>query len=149
MRRKFASPPFLPRVIRRSAVPRNSFARWTVVAMRPWMKRLETMFRSIASRCAVVRPSFRPLSRCLMLPFRQRRLLLGRRALHGHAEREPQLLQLLLHLAQRGLAEVAHLEKVRLGAADQLADRLDVLAGQAVRRADGEVELGDGHGELL
>src|SRR6185295_6368969 len=113
------------------------------------MKRLCTMFRSSAWRWAVVRPSFLPASLWRMVVLHQRRSFLPEDRLEVHAEIEAHVGEFLLHLAQRGLAEVAHLEQLRLGARDELADGLDPLAGQAVRRANRQVELADGHRELL
>src|SRR6185503_14764859 len=113
------------------------------------MKRLWTMFRSSACRCAVVRPSFLPASLCRMASLHQRRSFLPEDRLEVHAEVEAHVGQFLLHLAQGRLSEVADLEELRLGARDELADRLDPLARQAIRRANREVELADRHGELL
>src|SRR5882672_1093703 len=113
------------------------------------MKRLCTMFRSSAWRWAVVRPSFLPLSLWRMASLHQRRSLLPENRLEIHPEVQAHVAELLLHFAQRGLSEVAHLEEFALGPGDQLADGLDALARQAVRRADRQVELADRHRQLL
>src|SRR5947207_9627323 len=84
-----------------------------------------------------------------MASLHQRWSFLPEDRLEVHAEIEAHVGELLLHLAERGLSEVADLEELRLGARDQLADRLDPLARQAVRRANRKVELADRHRELL
>src|SRR5581483_3402754 len=113
------------------------------------MKRLCTMFRSSASRWAVVRPSFLPLSLWRMASLHQWRRFLPEDGLEIHPEVQAHVGELLLDLAQRRLAEVAHLEQLALGPRDQLADGLDPLARQAVRRAHREVQLADRHRQLL
>src|ERR1044072_5248853 len=51
--------------------------------------------------------------------------------------------ELHLDLVDRLLPEIPYIEQVGLGAADELTDRVDALAPQAVVRADGEVQLLD------
>src|ERR1044072_2226857 len=51
--------------------------------------------------------------------------------------------ELHLDLVDGLLSEIPYIEQVGLGAADQLPDRVDALALEAVVRADGEVQLLD------
>src|SRR5687767_15080866 len=101
------------------------------------MNRLCTRLRCSAWRCGVVRPSLRPLSLWRMASLHQRRSLFSEDGLEIHPEVQAHVRELLLHLAERRLSEVAHLEELGLGARDQLADRLDLLARQAVGGAHG------------
>src|SRR5438552_8867619 len=98
------------------------------------MKRLCTRLRSSACRCAVVRPSFLPLSRWRIGLTRERGLL-DENGFRIHAELQVHVRELLLHFAQRRHAEIAHYEELRLGTRHELADRLDLLAREAVGRA--------------
>src|SRR6516165_4963616 len=61
----------------------------------------------------------------------------------GAAEAEPVLLEGLLDLFDRLLAEVRDRGELRIGLRDQVADRLDADALEAVVRADAELELLD------
>src|SRR5438132_3762412 len=63
-------------------------------------------------------------------------------------EAQPELGQLLLHLFDGLLPEVADVQQVLLGPLDELADRGHPLALQAVVRAHGEVEVLDGRQEV-
>src|SRR6185436_7931450 len=60
-----------------------------------------------------------------MASLHQRRSFLPEDRLEVHAEVEAHVGQLLLHLAQGRLSEVADLEELRLGARDELADRTE------------------------
>src|SRR5215210_3189338 len=62
---------------------------------------------------------------------------------HFHAERKTQLVQDLLDLLQRLLAEVLRLQHVLLGPPDEVAQGVDVGVLERVGRADREVELVD------
>ena len=63
------------------------------------------------------------------------------------AEAQAQLDELRLDLGKRLLAEVAVLEHVGLGLRRELANGRDVRVVEAVRRADAELDLVDGHVE--
>lgn len=66
-----------------------------------------------------------------------------------HAEAKAELDELVLDLVERLLAEVAVLEHLRLALEGELADAGDVGVVEAVRGADGELDLVDAHGEQL
>src|SRR5919197_622601 len=88
---------------------------------------------------ALKRPGQLPLR--LGLPRRGRRLALGRPVLQLHSQGEPHLREDLLDLLQRLAAEVLRLQHLGLGLLDEIADGLDVGVLEAVRGADGELEL--------
>src|SRR6185503_1892913 len=98
------------------------------------------MLRSIASRWLEVRLSLRrpwPWRMFLGAVFQA-----GRRpVLELHAEREPARREDFLDLVERLAAEVGRLEKLGLGALDEIADVIDVLGLEAVGRAHGELEV--------
>src|SRR5690606_20341604 len=59
------------------------------------------------------------------------------------AELEPVLAQLLVHLGERGGAEVLDAHELRLGAGGQVAQRLHAEQLERLADADGEVDVGD------
>src|SRR6188508_662225 len=66
----------------------------------------------------------------------------GRRpVLELHSERKSARREHFLDLVQRLAAEVRRLQQLGLGALDQIADVIDVLGLQAIRRAYGELEI--------
>src|SRR5581483_6943741 len=91
--------------------------------------------------CAESRPSFLPV-----LPWRMALVeasAAGAAAVVA-AERQPVLAEGLLDLLDRLLAEVRDRGELVLGLLDEVADRLDADALQAVVRPDAELELLDG-----
>ena len=76
--------------------------------------------------------------------YRAARVEPGRRVL----ERQTHVDELLLDFLDRLSAEVPDVEQVLLAAADQLADRVNALALEAVVRTDGEVEVLDRQGQV-
>src|SRR5881275_2613839 len=61
----------------------------------------------------------------------------------AHAEGQPEAGQHVLDLVERFTAEVLRREHLPLGALHEIAERADVRVLEAVRGADGEVELLD------
>src|ERR1039458_5233047 len=64
------------------------------------------------------------------------------------AQRQPALVEALVDVLQRGLAEVGDRQQVRGRAVDELGDRVDAATLEAVARALGEPELFDAVVEL-
>src|SRR5512133_789430 len=127
--RRAATSPRLAKVISRSAWGRRRLALASVVRMRPSENRARARLAMSSFSWAGPPPRRGPLVGVgiwLFLP-------------QGKAE----LLELLAHLVDRLGAEVADVEQVGLGLGDQLADRGDALALQAVVGADRQVELLD------
>src|SRR5437016_1062911 len=60
-----------------------------------------------------------------------------------HAERESARSQHFLDLVERFAPQVRRLEKLGLGALDQVADVVDVLRLETIRRAYGELQIID------
>src|SRR5215212_9011148 len=68
----------------------------------------------------------------------------GRRpVLELHPQRQPAGREHFLDLVQRLAAEVRRLQKLGLGALDEIADVVDVLRLETVRRAYGELQIDD------
>src|SRR5262249_10114671 len=65
-----------------------------------------------------------------------------------HAEPQAQLRQLLLHLVQRRLTKISHLEQLVLAAPNQIAHGVNVLGFEAIGRADRQLQVGQAHVEL-
>src|SRR3954469_20744358 len=146
--RRFASEGRLPSVIIGSARRRSSFALGSVVRISSWRSSDTVMLRSIARRCAEVRLSLRrpwPWRISSFLPsFLGAMLEAGRRpVLELHAKCEPARSEHFLDLVERLAAEVGRLEKLGLGALDEIADVVDVLGLEAVGRAHGELQVVD------
>src|SRR6185436_19910936 len=155
--------PTLPRrvalVMSFSATRRSSLALASGVSMRSCVIRLAARFRSIALRLDVSRSNFLPEFLCRMVilclaALRLRLLRLPaleelRPVVDLHPERETHVGEDLLDLLEGLATEVLGLEHVLLAALHQLADERDVRVLQAVRRADGELELLDGAEEVL
>src|SRR5271157_5989396 len=72
-------------------------------------------------------------------------LPLGR---HVHAQVQPDLVELEANFLERGLTEVPDVQELVFRAADQVPDRGDAFALQAVGGADGKLELRQAHVEL-
>src|SRR5262247_3069075 len=125
-------------VMRRSAYGRSSFAFTSVVRMRSLSNNDVARLRRSATRCGVIRPSFRLATRCLML------LVLGLLPVVDlHPERQTHARQDLLDLVQGLAAEVLGLEHLGLGLLHQLADGPDVCVLQAVVGAHRQLQLVD------
>src|SRR5437899_1992000 len=140
-RRRLASDGCLPSVIIGSATRRSSFALGSVVRISSCRSSDTVMFRSIARRCAEVRLSLRR-----PWPWRISGPVLeagGRPVLELHAERQAARGEHFLDLVERLAAEVRRLQELGLGALDEIADVVDVLGLEAVRRAHGELEVVD------
>src|SRR3954447_2536662 len=130
------TPPRRPSVIISSATGRTSFAFATVVLIRPCSIRAAVRLAYSAFRWAESRPSF--------LPARWWRTGLGAPAAavlaaQGQAVR----CERLLDLFDRLLAEVRYRSQLVLGLDDEVADRLDPDALEAVVGTDAELELLD------
>src|SRR5271157_2573568 len=67
---------------------------------------------------------------------------------HVHAQVQPDLVELGANFLERGLAEVPDVQELVFRAADQVPDRRDSLALQAVGGADGELKFRQAHVEL-
>src|SRR5664279_53840 len=129
--------PRRPSVIIFSAYGLTAFAFAWVVLIRPCSISEHARFAYNAFRWAESRPSFLPVFACLI------ELLLQAPAAVVAAEVEPVLLERLLDLFDRLLAEVRDRGELVLGLHDEVADRLDADALEAVVRADAELELLD------
>src|SRR3954454_21754481 len=105
--------------------------------MRPCSISEHARFAYSALRCAESRPSFLPVRAWRMA------LLEPSAAAVVAAEVETVLLQRLLDLFDRLLAEVRNRGQLVLGLHHEVADRLDADALEAVVRADAELELLD------
>src|SRR5688572_1029227 len=138
--RRFASEGLLPRVIIGSTTRRSSFALGSVVRISSWRSSDTVMLRSIASRWLEVRLSFlRPCPWRTQFPLGAVLQPRRRPVLELHAERKAARGEHFLDLVKRLASEIGRLEKLGLGALDQIADVVDVLGLQAVRRAHGEL----------
>src|SRR5215470_4888093 len=152
-RRRLARVGCLPSVRMGSTTRRSSFALGRVVWMTSWRSSETVMFRSIASRWLLVRLSFlspwrwRILdpSLCSPQPSAGPRGLeaRGRPVLELHPECQPARREHFLDLVERLATEVGRLEKLGLGALNEIADIVDVLRLQAVRGAHGKLEIVD------
>src|SRR5579872_1700368 len=129
--------PRRPSVIIFSAYGLTALAFASVVLMRPCSISEQARFAYSALRWAESRPSFLPLRACRTLR------LQGPAAAVVAAEVETVLLQRLLDLFDRLLAEVRDRGQLVLGLHHEVADRLDADALEAVVRADAELELLD------
>src|SRR5579872_792863 len=129
--------PRRPSVIIFSAYGLTALAFASVVLMRPCSISEHARFAYSALRWAESRPSFLPLRACRTLG------LQGPAAAVVAAEVETVLLQRLLDLFDRLLAEVRDRRQLVLGLRHEVADRLDADALEAVVRADAELELLD------
>src|SRR5205807_8308610 len=118
-----------------SAIGLTAFAFVSVVLMRPCSVSDAVRFAYRALRWAESRPSFLPERWCLIAAPLGGKLL--------PAQRQPVLGQGLLDLLDRLLAEVRDRSELRLRLGDEIADRLDAHALEAVVRADSELELLD------
>src|SRR5437762_6499331 len=128
--RRLARLGFLPSVIIGSATRRSSFALGRVVVISSWRSSDTVMLRSIASRWLEVRPSFLSPS-----PWRISGSVFqtGRGPVFQfHSKGEPARGEYFLDLVERLAAEVGRLEKLGLGALDEVADVVDVLGLEAV-----------------
>src|SRR6266481_8598486 len=135
--RRACRSPRRPSVIIFSAYGLTAFAFACVVLIRPCSISEHARFAYSAFRCAESRPSFFPVFAC-----RIGRLLQAPAAVVA-AEIEPVLLERLLDLFDRLLAEVRDRGELVLGLHDEVADRLDADALETVVRADAELELLD------
>src|SRR5262245_37951334 len=129
--RRAAMSPRRPRVIIFSAIGLTALAFASVVLIRPCSISAPARLEYSALRCAESRPSFLPA-----LAWRTGLLVLA-------PEVETVCLQGLLDLLDRLLAEVRDRGELRLRLHDEVADRLDADALEAVVRADAELELLD------
>src|SRR5436190_21288860 len=127
--------PRRPSVIIFSAYGFTAFAFASVVRIRPCSISEQARFAYSARRCEASRPSFLPVRPC--------RMALLETAAVVAAEGQAVLLQGLLDLLDRLLAEVRDGSELVLRLHDQIADRLDADALEAVVRADAELELLD------
>src|SRR5436309_8965294 len=130
--------PRRPSVIICSAYGFTAFAFASVVLMRPCSISEHARFAYSAFRCAESRPSFLPVRACRMAL-----LEASAAAAVVAAEVEAVLLQGLLDLFDRLLAEVRDRGELVLRLHHEVADRLDADALEAVVRADSELELLD------
>src|SRR5579884_3441361 len=138
--RRACRSPRRPSVIIFSAYGLTALAFASVVRMRPCSISEQAGVAYSALRCALSRPSFLPAFAC--------RIGLGLEARASAAavvaaEVEPVLLQGLLDLLDRLLAEVRDRRELVLRLHHEVADRLDADPLQAVVRADAELELLD------
>src|SRR5881394_3053103 len=101
----------LPSVITFSTNGRSALAFGKVVMTRSWKMSDTVKFLRSAARCAVFRCSDLPATLCIMAVGLRRSLVLA----HAEAQVEAERGELVLDLLERGLAEVAHLEQLRLG----------------------------------
>src|SRR6266446_6523801 len=129
--------PRRPSVIICSASGLTALAFVIVVLMRPCSITAPVRFAYSALRWAESRPSLLPVRACLTV------LRLGRRPTVVAAEPQPVLGERLLDLFDRLLAEVRDRRELVLGLRDEIADRLDADALEAIVRADAELELLD------
>src|SRR5437764_15471557 len=136
--RRACRSPRRPRVIIFSAYGLTALAFAWVVLIRPCSISEHARFAYSALRCAESRPSFFPLCACLTVL-----LQAPAAATVVAAEVEAVLLQRLLDLFDRLLAEVRDRGQLVLRLHHEVADRLDADALQAVVRADAELELLD------
>src|SRR5512140_1404256 len=144
--------------MRRSICGRSSLALGSVVMMRSlWISDASWLRNNIA-RCPLVRPSLRLTIPCLIEYFPSRYSLLALKLLPhlatsggnaGHAERQTQAGENVFDLVERLAAEVLGGEHLALGPLHQIAQSADVGVLEAVRGADGEVELLDRLGKHL
>src|SRR5947207_11737336 len=134
--RRACRSPRRPSVIIFSAYGLTAFAFASVVRIRPCSISEQARFAYSARRCDASRPSFLPVRPCRMA-------LLETAAAVVAAEGQALLLQGLLDLLDRLLAEVRDGSELVLRLHDQIADRLDSDALEAVVRADAELELLD------
>src|SRR5581483_7158347 len=125
--------PRRPSVISCSAIGFTAFALVTVVLIRPCSITAPARFAYRARRWAMSRPSFLPERACLTLLA----------APVVAPEAQAVLGEGLLDLLDRLLAEVRDRGELVLGLRDEVADRLDPDALEAVVRADAELELLD------
>src|ERR1700674_5445660 len=147
--RRVCSESRLPRVIIRSTSGRVALARLMVVVMRSRSMTLVTRLRSVARRCAGLRPSFDPELRCriaslaglqadILLCCRRGGLAGKRRPddapvlIEFHAQRQTHAGQDFLDFVERFSPEVLGLQHFVLGFLNQLANRLDVGVLQAI-----------------
>src|SRR6266550_2912449 len=136
--------PRRPSVISFSAYGLTALAFASVVLMRPCSKSEHARFAYIAFRCAESRPSFLPCMPCRIALCLEAQPAAAAAVAVVAAEVEPVLLQGLLDLLDRLLAEVRDRGELVLRLHHEVADRLDTDALQAVVRADAELELLDG-----
>src|SRR5690242_20946358 len=143
--RRACMSPRRPRVIICSAIGLPAFALVTVVLMRSCSISSAVRFAYSARRCDESLPSFFPVRWCRTSRLLDRvSLQLGRsRAAVVTAEPQPVLAERLFYLLDRLLAEVRDRGQLVLGLRDEVADRLDADALEAVVRADAELELLD------
>src|SRR5581483_1163175 len=127
--------PRRPSVIICSASGLTAFAFASVVLIRPCSINAPARFEYSARRWAESRPSFFPARWCRMARLEGGALLA--------AQRQAVRAEGLLDLLDRLLAEVRDGGELGLGLRDEVADRLDPDALQAVVRADAELELLD------
>src|SRR5215471_13655814 len=128
----------------RSATRRTSFALASVVSTRPCSSSEVTMFRTMAQRWALERPSLRDRARwrmALQVPREAVDVLPIREVVELHAEVQAHRGEHLLDLVQRLAAEVLRLQHLGLGALYELADQADVRVLEEVRRPHRELEL--------
>src|SRR2546423_11910337 len=146
--RRLARVGLLPSVIIGSTTRRSSFALGRGVWMTSCFNSDTVMLRNIARRGLLGGLSF--LSPCRGRIFFSLRfdsggpggLQTGRRpVLELHAESQPARGQNFLDLVQRFPAQIGRLEKLGLGALDQVADVVDVFRLKAIRRAYRELEI--------
>src|SRR6266542_5379529 len=135
-RRREATVPSLAVVISRSATGRRRRALVSVVRIRS------------SRNSAAARPASISFSWAGPDPRRDPFGGLGMSAPLPLLQAEAQLGELLLHLFDRLLTEVADVEQILLGALDELADRGDPLPLEAVVRPHGEIEVLDGGQEV-
>src|SRR5688572_11074244 len=130
--RRACRSPFLASVISFSSSGLTALALASVVLMRSWSITSTHRLARSAFRCA---ESSESLWRVFWWRMRSSSLVV--------AEGEPALGEGLDDLVDRLLAEVRDRGQLALGLADQVADRLDARALQAVVRAHAELELLD------
>src|SRR5579864_3508198 len=136
--RRACKSPRRPSVIIFSAYGLTALAFASVVLIRPCSISEHARFAYIALRCDESRPSFLP-----SMPCRMALRLQAAAAAVVAAEVEAVLLQGLLDLLDRLLAEVRDRGELVLRLHHEIADRLDADPLQAVVRADAELELLD------
>src|SRR6478609_7260782 len=163
-RRRACRSPRLPNVTRRSASGRRRFALVSVVVMLLWMNRAEARFASRRRSWAGPPPRRGPFvglgilsySRCesrsrvsdglvVVSAVEVRAVEPGDRVLQRQAERD----ELVAHLVDRLLSEVADVHELRLRQGDELRHGVDALALEAVVRADRQIEVLDRHRQLV
>src|SRR3990167_9220408 len=148
-KRRLATVGFLPSVIIGSTTRRSSLALGSVVLMTSCLSSELVMFLSMARRWLLVRLSFLSPRRWRIsrasLSFRASGAdgfqPDGRPVFELHAQSKTARGEHFLDLVERLASQIRGLQQFRLGPLYQIADVIDILGLQAVRRAHGELEI--------